>query len=58
MNFVNQNIPEYKVSEISAAIKYKIEESFGYVKIKGEVSGLAVKNSQCCFQQKNPELLC
>ncbi|MDG2187884.1 MAG: exodeoxyribonuclease VII large subunit [Hyphomicrobiales bacterium] len=44
MNFVNQNIPEYKVSEISAAIKYKIEESFGYVKIKGEVSGLAVKN--------------
>lgn len=44
MNFVNENIPEYGVSEISAAIKQKIEDSFGYVKIKGEVSGLAIKN--------------
>jgi exodeoxyribonuclease VII large subunit len=44
MNFVNENIPEYGVSELSAAIKQKIEDSFGYVKIKGEVSGLAIKN--------------
>ena len=44
MNFVNENIPKYGVSEISAAIKQKIEDSFGYVKIKGEVSGLAIKN--------------
>ena len=44
MNFVNENIPEYGVSEISAAIKQRIEDSFGYVKIKGEVSGLTIKN--------------
>lgn len=34
------NFPEYTVSEISSAIKQNLENSFGYVKIKGEISGL------------------
>lgn len=33
------NIPEFTVSEFSTAIKTTIEDSFGYVRIKGEISG-------------------
>lgn len=33
------NIPEYSVSEFSKTIKMVVEDSFGYVKIKGEISG-------------------
>ncbi len=32
------NQPEYSVSEISGAIKRNIENSFGYVRIRGEIS--------------------
>ncbi len=34
------NIPEYTVSQISSSIKMVVEDAFGYVKIKGEISGL------------------
>lgn len=34
------NIPEFTVSQISSSIKMVVEDAFGYVKIKGEVSGL------------------
>lgn len=34
------NIAEYSVSEFSKAIKFLVEDAFGYVKIKGEISGL------------------
>ncbi len=33
------NIPEYTVSEFSRSIKRVVEDAFGYVKIKGEISG-------------------
>lgn len=33
------NIPQFSVSEFSRSIKRVVEDSFGYVKIKGEVSG-------------------
>ncbi len=33
------NTPEFSVSELSGAIKRALEEGFGYVRIKGEVSG-------------------
>lgn len=33
------NLTEYSVSEISGAIKRTVEESFGYVRIRGEISG-------------------
>ena len=38
---VRQNIQEYSVSEISDSIKGTLENSFGYVKVRGEVSGLS-----------------
>lgn len=33
------NIPEYTVSELSKKLKRTIEESYGYVRIRGEISG-------------------
>ncbi|MFN0218856.1 MAG: exodeoxyribonuclease VII large subunit [Hyphomicrobium sp.] len=33
------NAPEFSVSELSSAIKRALEEGFGYVRLKGEVSG-------------------
>ena len=38
---VRENIQEYSVSEISNSIKGTLENSFGYVKVRGEVSGLS-----------------
>jgi exodeoxyribonuclease VII large subunit len=35
----DSNTPEYSVSELSGAIKRTMEDAFGYVKVKGEVSG-------------------
>jgi exodeoxyribonuclease VII large subunit len=34
-----QNLPEYSVSELSVALKRTVEESFSYVRVRGEVSG-------------------
>jgi len=33
------NVPEFTVSEFSRAIKRTVEDAFGYVRIKGEISG-------------------
>jgi exodeoxyribonuclease VII large subunit len=33
------NIAEYTVSELSGAIKHTIEETYGYVRVRGEISG-------------------
>ncbi len=35
---MKQNIPEFTVSEFSRSIKRVVEDSFGYVRIKGEIS--------------------
>ena len=34
------NLPEFSVSEISSLLKKTVEDSFGYVRVRGEVSGL------------------
>ena len=33
------NQPEYSVSEISGALKRVVEDTFGYVRVRGEISG-------------------
>jgi exodeoxyribonuclease VII large subunit len=33
------NLPEYTVSELSAALKRSIEENFSFVRVRGEISG-------------------
>ena len=40
MNDTLSNVPEYSVSEISSAVKRTMEESFGHVRVRGEVSRL------------------
>jgi exodeoxyribonuclease VII large subunit len=39
------NLPEYSVSEISAALKRTVEEAFPYVRVRGEISGLKFHSS-------------
>ena len=34
------NLPEYSVTELSAALKRTVEEGFAFVRVRGEVSGL------------------
>ena len=33
------NLPEYSVSELSLALKRAIEDGFGFVRVRGEISG-------------------
>ncbi len=33
------NIPEWSVSELSAALKKTVEDAYGYVRVRGEISG-------------------
>ncbi len=48
------NLPEYTVSEIAAAVKRTVEDNFGYVRIRGEVSGfLAARSGHLYFSLKD-----
>ncbi len=39
------NTPEYSVTEISLALKRTVEDQFGYVRIRGEISGCKIAAS-------------
>ena len=39
------NLPEYSVSEVSAALKRTVEDAFGFVRVRGEISGLKFHSS-------------
>lgn len=39
MNEPRLNLPELSVSELSASLKRTVEDSYGYVRVRGEVSG-------------------
>ncbi len=39
------NLPEFSVSEIAAALKRTVEESFPFVRVRGEISGLKFHSS-------------
>src|SRR5271165_5397721 len=39
------NLPEYSVSELSAALKRTVEDSFPFVRVRGEISGLKFHSS-------------
>ncbi|MGH7065342.1 MAG: exodeoxyribonuclease VII large subunit [Stellaceae bacterium] len=43
------NIAEYTVSELSQALKRSIEDNFGYVRVRGEVSGFKRHGSGHCY---------
>ncbi len=49
------NIPEWTVSELSAALKKTVEDAFGYVRVRGEISGYRGPQSSghCYFALKD-----
>ncbi|HWI26624.1 MAG TPA: exodeoxyribonuclease VII large subunit [Stellaceae bacterium] len=50
------NLPEYTVSELSAALKRTIEQGFSYVRVRGELSGWKRHSSgHCYFALKDTE---
>ena len=50
------NVPEWTVSELSAALKKTVEDAFGYVRVRGEISGYRGPHSSghCYFALKDP----
>jgi exodeoxyribonuclease VII large subunit len=49
------NIPEWTVSELSAALRKTVEDAYGYVRVRGEVSGYrgAHSSGHCYFALKD-----
>src|SRR5712691_10925757 len=43
------NLPEYTVSELSLALKRSIEDGFGQVRVRGEISGFKRPDSGHCY---------
>src|SRR5580700_6696978 len=43
------NLPEYTVSELSAAVKRSLEQGFSYVRVRGEISGFRRHGSGHCY---------
>src|SRR3979409_2142798 len=43
------NLPEWTVSELSAALKRSIEQGFSYVRVRGEISGFKRHSSGHCY---------
>ena len=38
----DSNVAEFSVTEISAALKRTVEDTFGYVRVRGEISGYRI----------------
>jgi exodeoxyribonuclease VII large subunit len=49
------NIPEWSVSELSAALRKTVEDAYGYVRVRGEVSGFKgqAPSGHCYFRLKD-----
>ena len=49
------NIPEWTVSELSAALRKTVEDAFGHVRVRGEISGYRGPHSSghCYFALKD-----
>ena len=43
------NLPEYTVSELSAAVKRSLEQGFSYVRVRGEISDFKRHSSGHCY---------
>jgi exodeoxyribonuclease VII large subunit len=55
MNEPRLNIPEWTVSELSAALKKTVEDAYGYVRVRGEITGYRGPHSSghCYFGLKD-----
>ena len=52
---LDHNAPPLTVSELSQALKRKVEESFGYVRVRGEISQPKVPGSGHCYLRLKDE---
>lgn len=54
-NTKRTNLPEFSVSELSSAIKGTLERAYGYVRLRGEISGFrgAHASGHCYFALKD-----
>src|ERR1700681_2168709 len=55
MNETLVNVVEWTVSELSAAVKRSIEDAYGFVRVRGEISGFrgAHTSGHCYFSLKD-----
>src|SRR6202158_741523 len=55
MNEAGVNVVEWTVSELSAAVKRSIEDAYGFVRVRGEISGFrgAHSSGHCYFALKD-----
>src|SRR5215469_2213925 len=55
MNDARINVVEWTVSELSAAVKRSIEDAYGFVRVRGEISGFrgAHASGHCYFSLKD-----
>src|ERR1700692_1324884 len=55
MNEALLNVVEWTVSELSAAVKRSIEDAYGFVRVRGEISGFrgAHSSGHCYFSLKD-----
>jgi exodeoxyribonuclease VII large subunit len=55
MNEAPGNIQEFTVSELSTALKRTVEDAFGYVRVRGEISGFKgnAPSGHCYFRLKD-----
>jgi exodeoxyribonuclease VII large subunit len=55
MNDSQPNVAEFTVSELSAALKRTVEDAYGYVRVRGEISGYKGPHSSghCYFALKD-----
>jgi exodeoxyribonuclease VII large subunit len=55
MNEAQLNLTEWTVSELAAAVKRSLEDAYGYVRVRGEISGFrgAHSSGHCYFSLKD-----
>jgi len=52
------NLPEFSVTELSAALKRTVEDQFAFVRVRGEISGLKFHSSgHVYFDLKDEKVL-
>lgn len=46
---IKSNTPEYSVSELAFSLKRTVEETFGYVRVRGELGRVTISKSGHCY---------
>jgi exodeoxyribonuclease VII large subunit len=52
------NLAEYSVSELAAALRRTLEDSYGYVRVRGEISGFKKHSSGHCYFALKDDAAC